>query len=63
MDQWLKSCELKHESSDENRKANTTTLNNIVNINSEQGLDANIEWDSACAEMTEFLNVMHFHKL
>lgn len=36
MDQWLKSCELKHESSDENSKANTTTSNNIININSEQ---------------------------
>ena len=61
MDQGLESCERKHESSEENRKANTTTLNNVVNINSEQGLDANMEWDPACAEITEFLN--EFHKL
>lgn len=63
MDQWFKSCELKHESSDENSKANTTTSNNIININSEQGLGVDIECDAACAEITGFLNVMRCHKL
>ena len=34
-----------------------------MNINSEQGLDAKTECDSASAEITEFLNVLKFHKL
>lgn len=62
MDQCLKSCELKHKSSDENSEASTTTSNSIVNINSEEGLDVKLECDSASAEITEFLNVLNVHK-
>jgi hypothetical protein len=38
-------------------------LDNIVNINSEEGLDEKIECDSAFAEITEFLNGIDFCKL